>query len=190
MCTQIWAKKSEKVNHNNNTLKEEEKKKVREIRRVLSLSLSLSFSASVTRNARDCSLVSLFCSSLLFALFSSERREERIKRAFKVKDKKIYCGAHDVVHSQRCPFVHQKSLKRRKATFCSEKIFPEILRGQCSPRYIRLRVQKNPFDSHPPHKESASTEIHRQTDRSLLEISDRKDPFLSAKRVNCNRSTS
>lgn len=35
------------------------------------------------------------------------------------------------MHSQRCPFVHQKSLKRRKATFCSEKIFPEILRGQC-----------------------------------------------------------
>tara|TARA_B100000475_G_scaffold75091_1_gene53876 strand:- start:368 stop:634 length:267 start_codon:yes stop_codon:yes gene_type:complete len=78
-------KKAKKVKRTTTPLFKEEKKKKgkREIRRVLSLSLSLSlsFSASVTR-ARARLLWSLsllrFC---LFALLSSERREERIKRA-------------------------------------------------------------------------------------------------------------
>jgi len=159
----IWAKKSEKVKHTTTPLKKKRRKKVREKSDVYFLSLSLSFLfRECNARARDCSGLSLLL--FYFLLSSSERRKERIKRVFLKWKIKKYCGARDVVHSQRCPFVHQKSLKHReKRPFCSEKIFPEILRGQCSPHYIRLRVQ-NPFDSH-PHKESASTDT--QTDRQI-----------------------
>lgn len=140
------------------------------------LSLSL-FPFPRVERARARLLWSL-SSALLCFLLSSHRNDAKELRELKWKIKK-YCGARDGVHSQRCPFVHQKSLKHRKATFCSEKIFPEILRGQCSPHYIRLRVQKNPFDSH-PHKR-ALQQIHRQTDRSLLETSDRGPFSFSAR---------
>ncbi len=86
LCTQknLGEKKRKKSNAQQHPyLKKKRRKKVREKSDVyfLSLSLSLSFSASVTR-ARARLLWSLsllrFC---LFALLSSERREERIKRA-------------------------------------------------------------------------------------------------------------
>lgn len=73
------------------------------------------------------------------------------------------------MHSQRCPFVHQKSLKHRKATFCSEKIFPEILRGQCLAFKILLTLILT--------KERFNRYTDRQTDLfSKFQIG---DPFLS-----------
>ena len=66
------------------------------------------------------------------------------------------------------PFRAPKVSETQKSDvfFVQKKIFPEILKGPvCSPRSIRLRVQKNPFDAHHPHKERASTET--QTDRQI-----------------------
>ena len=182
LCTQIWAKKSEKVNH---TTPKEKKKKVREIRRVLSLSLSLSFSASWTR-ARAIALVSLFCSSLLFALFSSERRE-RIKRA-KVKDKKIlwctWCCAFPEM-----PFRAPKVSETQKSDVLFRKNLSWDFKGPVFASLYSSSRSKKSFWLSSSQRERFNRDT--QTDRQISpKTSDRKDPFLSAKRVNCNRSTS
>jgi hypothetical protein len=83
------GEKKRKSQPRNNTLKEEKKKKKGTRNPTCTFSLSLSFLFRELNAQCARLLVSLFCASLLFALFSSERRKERIKRAFKVKDKKI-----------------------------------------------------------------------------------------------------
>ena len=105
-------------------------------------------------------IASLF-SALLCFLLSSHRNDAKELRERKWKIN-FYIGAH----SQRCFCAPKVSETQKSDNVCvrREKIFPEILRGQCSPHYIRLRVQKNPFDSH-PHYESASTDT--QTDRQI-----------------------
>ena len=75
--------------------------------------------------SRAIALVSLLL--FYFLLSSSEQRKERIKRA-KVKDKNI------LVHIPRDAFkVHQGKKSQKSDNVCvrREKIFPEILRGQC-----------------------------------------------------------
>ena len=75
LCTPSGAKKSEKVNSYNNTLKEEKKKKgKRNPTCTYSLSLTLSFSDSSVQRARARLLWSLF-SALLCFLLSSHRND-------------------------------------------------------------------------------------------------------------------
>ena len=125
LCTQknLGEKKRKKSNAQQHPyLKKKRRKKVREKSDVYFFSLSFLFRERNAR-ARDCSGLSLFCASafLLFSHRNNDAKKELRELYFKVKDKKIYCGARDVVRSQRCPFVHQKSLKHRKATVLFRK---------------------------------------------------------------------
>ena len=169
MCTQILGEKKRKSQPTHNTLKRKKRRK-----KVEKSDVYFSLSSERVRlhgPSRAIALVSLL---LFYFLLSSSEQRERIKRA-KVKDKNI------LVHIPRDAFVHKVSETQKSDNVCvrREKIFPEILRGQCSPRYIRLRVQKNPFDSH-PHYESASTDT--QTDRQISSRNFRSErPFSFCK---------